>query len=125
MSRATKAAIAVIDDDFHVLESLDSLLVSAGYSVQAYQSAESFLNADGDSNIDCVISDIGMPALGGLDLQGQLLAKRPNLPVILITGRYDVSAPGVSAPNNRGFFRKPVDAFELLQAVGAALANRP
>jgi FixJ family two-component response regulator len=121
MNRAVKAVVAVIDDDLHVLESLQSLLESARYSVRPYNSAESFLKDNADAEVHCVISDVGMPLLDGIELQRRLLGRRPQLPVILITGRYDFDAPGVSAVNNRGFFRKPVDAFELLKAVEMAV----
>jgi FixJ family two-component response regulator len=117
MSRVAKGVVAVIDDDRHVLESLESLLESARYSVRAYNSAESFLKDNADAEVHCVISDVGMPVLDGIELQRRLLARHPTLPVILITGRYDFDAPGVAGPNNRGFFRKPVDAYELLKAV--------
>jgi FixJ family two-component response regulator len=121
MKRAAKGVVAVIDDDLHVLESLQSLLESARYSVRPYSSAENFLKDNADAEVHCVISDVGMPLLDGIELQRRLLARRPHLPVILITGRYDFDAPGVSGVNNRGFFRKPVDAYELLQAVETAV----
>ena len=122
MIRASKGVVAVIDDDLHVLESLQSLLESARYSVRPYNSAESFLKDNADAEVHCVVSDIGMTLLDGVELQRRLLARRPHLPVILITGRYDFDAPGVSGVNNRGFFRKPVDAYELLKAVDTAVS---
>ncbi len=122
MNLATKGVVAVIDDDLHVLESLQGLLESARYSVRPYNSAESFLKDNADAEVHCVVSDIGMALLDGVELQRRLLARRPHLPVILITGRYDFDAPGVSAVNNRGFFRKPVDAYELLKAVETAVS---
>lgn len=127
MHRGAKAVVAVIDDDLHVLESLQSLLESARYSVRPYNSAESFLKDNADADVHCVISDVGMPLVDGIELQRRLLARRPALPVILITGRYDFDAPGVSAINNRGFFGKPVDAYELLNAVDTLVndLNRP
>jgi FixJ family two-component response regulator len=122
MNLATKGVVAVIDDDLHVLESLQGLLESARYSVRSYNSAESFLKDNADADVHCVVSDIGMALLDGVELQRRLLARRPHLPVILITGRYDFDAPGVSGVNNRGFFRKPVDAYELLKAVDTAVS---
>jgi FixJ family two-component response regulator len=121
MKRAAKKVVAVIDDDLHVLESLQSLLESARYSVRPYSSSENFLKDNADAEVHCVISDVGMPLLDGIELQRRLLARRPHLPVILITGRHDFDAPGVSGVNNHGFFRKPVDAYELLQAVETAV----
>ncbi len=122
MTRPSKGVVAVIEDDRHVLESLQNLLESARYTVRAYSTAQSFLAENADAEVQCVISDVGMPVLDGIQLQRLLLAKHPDLPVILITGRYDYDAPGVAGANNRGFFRKPVDADELLRAVDLAVA---
>ena len=113
--------IAIADDDQRVLESLGNLLESAGYSVRLFNSAEAFLQADALSEIDALISDIRMPGVNGIELQQRMSVERPQLPVILITAHTDVDLSGIPQPNNRGFFHKPVDATELLKAIGAAL----
>ncbi len=113
--------IAIADDDQRVLESLGNLLESAGYCVRLFDSAEAFLQADALNEIDALISDIRMPGVDGIELQRRMAIQRPQLPVILITARTDVDLGGIPQPNNRGVFPKPVDAAELLEAIGAAL----
>jgi FixJ family two-component response regulator len=117
--------IAIVDDDQRVLESLGDLLESAGYAVRLFDSAEAFLRADdGVNKIDALISDIRMSGMDGIELQRCVGITRPQLPVILITARTDVDLSGMVHPNNRGVFRKPVDATELIRAIEAALQGR-
>ena len=115
------AVIAIVDDDPSVLESLENLLESCGYGVRGFSSAAAFLEADVLTAIDCLVSDISMPLMDGIALQERVAKDRPELPVILITARHDLSHSGAAAANNRGFFQKPVDPFALLEAVAAAL----
>jgi len=113
--------IAIADDDQRVLASLGELLESAGYSVRLFNSAEALLRAEAVSEIDALISDIRMPGVDGIELQQRMAVMRPELPVILITARSDVDLGVIPRPNNRGIFRKPVDAAELIKALEAAL----
>ena len=113
--------IGITDDDQRVLESLGELLESAGYSVRLFNSAEAFLQANAMNEIDALISDVRMAGVDGIELQQRVGIERPQLPVILITAHTDVVLAGRSQPNNRGVFLKPVDAAELLEAIGAAL----
>jgi FixJ family two-component response regulator len=113
--------IAIVDDDQRVLESLGNLLESAGYAVCLFDSGEAFLQADRVSDIDVLISDIRMRVVDGIDLQQRVGIKRPQLPVILITAHSDVDVAGITQPNNRGVFRKPVDGAELIKAIESAL----
>lgn len=115
--------IAIVDDDQRVLESLGNLFESAGYSVRLFDSAEAFLQADAVSGVDALISDIRMPSVDGIELQQRVGLERPQLPVILISATTDVDLPGIRQPNNRGVFRKPVDAAELIKSIGAALSG--
>jgi FixJ family two-component response regulator len=115
--------IAIADDDQRVLESLGELLESAGYSVRLFNSAEAFLRAAVVNEIDALISDIRMPGVDGIELQQRVAVMRPELPVILITARSDVDLGGIPRPNNRGIFRKPVDAAQLIKAIEAALKS--
>ena len=117
--------IAIADDDERVLESLGELLESAGYSVRLFNSAEAFLRAGAVNEIDALISDIRMPGVDGVELQQRVAVVRPQLPVILITARSDVSLDGIPQPNNRGLFRKPVDGAQLIKAIEAALKGLP
>ncbi len=80
--------IAAVDDDLRLLESLRDLLKSAGYSVRSFRSAKSFLDDEAAlSESDCLIADIGMPVIDGFELENLVKQARPELPVILITGR--------------------------------------
>ena len=113
--------VAVVDDDPRILESLESLLESAGYAVRLFPSANALLEKCGFANIDCLISDIGMPVMDGLELQRLAHVARPELPVILITGRDVTDQAMAAAQGCQGFFRKPFNGQELLAAVRKAL----
>jgi FixJ family two-component response regulator len=114
--------VAVIDDDRSVLRSLEYLLESADYAVRLFTSATGLLGGGDLSQIDCLISDIDMPGMNGLELLQVVNAARPGLPVILITGYPDrlerFSLPGEIQPR---FFTKPFHGPELLAAVSDAL----
>lgn len=117
-----KPVVAIVDDDPRLLESLEELLESAGYGTRSFRSAGSLL-ISGLSELDLVITDIGMPGLDGFSLRDLVIKARPDLPVFLITGRHEIAdqdrARGIS-----GVFRKPFDARSLLQAIGDALNHR-
>jgi FixJ family two-component response regulator len=116
-----RRTIALVDDDPRVLESLGELFESRGYLVRAYPSARELIDA-GLSNVDCLITDIGMPAIDGFELHGLVKNVRPDLPVFFITGREEMGdeqravVRGVS-----GFFRKPFNGPALLAAIDDAL----
>lgn len=117
----TKSVVAIVDDDPRVLESLEDLLESAGHAACTFSSARTLLNSKVLSEIDCLITDIGMPGMDGFELQRLMSERRPDLPVILITGRHEISELP-QAKHNR-FFRKPFDGPALLAAVGEALSG--
>ncbi len=119
--RKLKATIAAVDDDPRVLESLENLFESAGYAVRTFSSARALIDA-GLSDIGCIITDIGMPALDGFELHDLVKRVRPDLPVFLMTGR-DVTGDQQRAlvEGARGFFRKPFDGPAMLAAVSNAL----
>ncbi len=120
--------IAVVDDDQRILESLASLLESADYRVRRFSSATALMESGGVLEIDCLISDVGMPVMDGFELIRAVHAARPGLPVILITGRPDLlNRSPLDWPRHDGVFNKPFDGQELLTAVGAAVlrASRP
>jgi FixJ family two-component response regulator len=116
-----KRMIAVVDDDPRLLESLENLLESAGYAVRTFSSARALIDA-GLSNIDCLITDIGMPAMDGFELHDIAKKSRPDLPVFLITGRHEIGdQQRANGKDISGFFRKPFNGPALLAAVGDAL----
>ena len=119
-----RRTIAVVDDDPRLLESLENLLESAGYVVRTFPAAKALLDA-GLSDIDCLITDIGMPATDGFELHDLVKKARPDLPVFLITGRHEIGdQQRASAKDISGFFRKPFNGPDLLQAIGDALHGK-
>ena len=116
--------IAVVDDDRRILESLKNLLESADYAVRSFASAAALLESDCLAEIDCLISDIDMPVMDGLELLRVVRAARPELPVILITGHPEMlnRLPPIG-PRHYRLFKKPFNGQELLAAVGDALRN--
>jgi FixJ family two-component response regulator len=122
-----ECVIAVVDDDTRVLESLEDLLESAGHTVHLFSSAPALLEDAAFGEIDCLISDIGMPLIDGFDLERLARTARPELPVILITGRLELakSQEAIGRGDNRTLLLKPFSEQELLGAISKALASRP
>ena len=117
-----RSVIAVVDDDRSVLESLAMLLASAEYDVRLFESARALLESGGLREIDCVISDVGMPVMDGFELARTVRAARPELPIIVITGRPDLlNRSPLAYPDYYRVFEKPFDGPELLTTVGDAL----
>ncbi len=114
----SKFLVAIVEDDPRVSESLGGLLEAAGYAVLIYSSAEELLSGGRLPQIDCMVSDIGLPTMSGVDLMREVLAQRADLPVILVTGRHDAAylAEMVKA-GARHAFVKPVDTVALLNAI--------
>lgn len=114
--------VFVIDDDASVLKSLSRLLRSLGFEVEAFASAELFLERDPYDGVGCIILDIRMPGLDGLTLQDQLAKAVYCMPIIFITGHGDI--PMSVRAMKKGavdFLPKPFDDGELLQAVRRAI----
>ena len=116
--------IAVVDDDWRILESLTNLLESADYGVRSFASAAALVESDCLAEIDCMISDIDMPMMDGLELLRVVRAGRPELPVLIITGHPEMlnRLPAIG-PGHYRSFTKPFDGQELLTAVSDALQN--
>jgi len=126
MAEPARFVVAVVDDDHRTLESLADLLEAEGYDVRLYSSATMVWTRGGLSEIDCLISDIGMPDMNGFELRRLALTERPELPVILITGRPELRAEYSSIIERDRFFEKPFDGQQLLAAIRTALAaSRP
>lgn len=121
----TDAVVHVIDDDEAVRDSLTFLLKTAGLAVRAYESAASFLDQLPESKSGCVITDVRMPAVSGIDLLHRLKEMQVRLPVIVITGHADVPL-AVEAMKSGAleFFEKPFDDNALLGAVKSALEHQ-
>ena len=116
--------IAAVDDDLRLLEALQDLLESAGYSVRSFGSAKSFLDDKAAlSESDCLIADVGMPVIDGFQLGELVRQVRPRIPVILITARHETEDQRRAVALGSRFFQKPVDSQALLAAIGEALQN--
>jgi FixJ family two-component response regulator len=124
MDRIAKPVIAVVDDDSRVRESLASLIESAGLTVRVFPLANDLLRGDFLADTNCLITDVRMPGMGGLDLQRYVRLKRPEIPVIFITGHHDEEVERRAFAQGASFFiRKPFDAEDLLRAVTTALGE--
>jgi two-component system response regulator FixJ len=114
--------VFVVDDDVAVRESLAMLLRLAGFSVVAYDSAKRFLAEARPSARDCLIADIRMPEMDGLELQQELIRLKSPLPVIIVTGHGDVPlAVQAMKAGAVDFLEKPFARDPLLSAVRRAL----
>ena len=119
---SAQGCVSVVDDDALVLRSLGRLLQSAGYAVQTFSSAEDFLVYPDDGAPGCIVVDLSMPDLSGLELQQALVKKQDRRPVVFISGRGTV-ATSVDAMKAGAvdFLTKPIDETTLLGAVRAAI----
>ncbi|MBI3198654.1 MAG: response regulator transcription factor FixJ [Rhodospirillales bacterium] len=116
--------VHVIDDDVAVRQSLAFLLSTAGYAVRVHESAVAFLEALPGVRDGCVVTDIRMPGMDGLELQRQLGMLKVALPVIVITGHGDIAlAVQAMKAGAVDFIEKPFDDEVLLSAIRAALAS--
>lgn len=116
-------AVSIVDDDESVREGMVSLMQSHGYLAQAFESAESFLGSA--CHTDCLIADMHMPGMTGLELVGRLATSGHSVPAILITARHDegVRARALEA----GVFcylTKPFNENDLLRCIRSAVVSR-
>jgi len=120
-----KPTIHVIDDDAAMRDSLAFLLDVNGFRPQVYESADAFLSGVGADAASCVVSDIRMPGLNGIELVRKLKSQGASCPVILITGHGDVAlAVEAMKAGAADFIEKPFDDDALLGAIRAALGAR-
>jgi FixJ family two-component response regulator len=117
-----ESAVYVVDDDVSVRTALGRLLKSVGVTVKTFSSAQEFLNQATPEESGCLIVDLRMPGMSGLDLQDQLNVRQLSLPVIFLTG-YGTVPASVRAMKAGAvdFLEKPVDDQTLLDAVLKAL----
>lgn len=114
--------IAVIDDDESFRMALVASLGSLGYAVRGYASAQQFLAEGGDGLCDCIITDLHMPGMSGLDLIQQLAAKGSKPPVIMITGRPEHGLAAKAATGGAVcLLSKPFDTDTLIECIKKAL----
>jgi FixJ family two-component response regulator len=114
--------IFVVDDDRSVRKSLMRVMASAGYAVEAFASAREFLEREPFSGPSCLVLDVRMPGLTGLDLQEALAGKGHRMPIVFITGHGDISmSVKAMKAGAADFLTKPFDVEKLLEAVERAV----
>jgi len=117
--------VHVIDDDVAVRQSLAFLLSTAGFAVCVHESAVAFLQALPAAQAGCIVTDVRMPEIDGLELQRRLRANKIDVPVIVITGHGDVGlAVEAMKAGAADFIEKPFDDEVLLGAIRSALSRR-
>jgi len=116
--------IYVVDDDRDVLKAIERLLESVGYEVAAFPSPQQFLERHDRSAAGCLVLDLEMPGLSGLELQGILERQASYLPIIFLTGRGDIAASVQAMKHGASdFLTKPVDDALLIATIRDALTR--
>ncbi|WJR80183.1 response regulator FixJ [Bradyrhizobium sp. NP1] len=121
-----KTVIHIVDDDAAMRDSLAFLLDVNGFKPQVYDSADAFVARSAPGALDCIVSDIRMPGMNGIELVRKLRSEGATCAVILITGHGDVAlAVEAMKAGAADFIEKPFDDEALLGAIRAALEARP
>ena len=120
-----RSLVAVVDDSESVRESLPDLLEQEGFAVEAFESAEAFLAAEGGGEVSCLILDVGLPGMSGPDLQRELTRRGRVIPIVFITAQGDKSLrPRLIAAGAIACLFKPFSDNALLEAVEVAVRAR-
>lgn len=120
----TQAVVFVVDDDASVREALGRLIRSAGLRVEAFASAEEFLNRPRADAPSCLVLDVRLPDLNGLDLQRRMVEARNEIPIVFITGHGDI--PTTVRAMKAGaveFLTKPLVEGDVLESIRHAIAR--
>ena len=121
----TETVISVVDDDESARESTKVLLRSAGYKVATFESGELFLKSDARSDTRCLVLDMCMPGMDGLELQRRLSVPDGGVPIIFVSARDDKRRREQAIEGGASdFFQKPFAASEFLAAIRTALGRR-
>lgn len=122
---ASNDIVHVIDDDTDVRQSLAFLLSTAGFAVRVHESASAFLQILSEVQEGCIVTDVRMPGVDGIELQRRLAAAGVKLPVIVMTGHGDIAlAVDAMKAGAIDFIEKPFDDDVLIAAIKTALARR-
>jgi two-component system response regulator FixJ len=120
----SQRVVHIVDDDAAVRRALVRLLKSAGFTVIAYETAHQVLDAAAGLTSGCILLDVQMPRMGGLELLARLSELGIGLPVIVVTGHGDVpTAVRAMKAGAVDFIEKPIDEAQLFAAIDAALAE--
>jgi len=123
-SKQSSKLIAIVDDDKSVQSALQDLVESEGLSTLCFGSAEQFLDSGAQRNATCLIADIRMPGMSGLELQAKLKADRCRIPIIFITAHGDAKMQTQALREGAlKFLAKPFDNTVLLDALHAAIED--
>jgi FixJ family two-component response regulator len=124
MTNVERLIVVAVDDDRRVRESMESLIESAGYAPVMFSSGEEFLRSGSLAAATCVITDVRMPGMDGIEVQRRIRLERPKLPVIFVSGRQSAETRQRALDDGAvEFLYKPFDAVGLLEVVQAALIN--
>jgi FixJ family two-component response regulator len=116
--------VYIIDDDLEVLQAIERLLLSADMVVATFQSPRAFLESYDGRITGCLVLDLAMPELTGVELQNALAVRGDLLPIVFLTGRGDIETCAKAMKNGAvDFLTKPVHDADLLAAVARALAR--
>ena len=119
-----KTVISIVDDDQSVREAMARLIKSHGYIVRTFDSGSSLLNSEQCSDADCLIADVQMPGMTGLELHDRLVAAGERVPTILITAHPDEAVRLRALRGGvRCYLIKPIDEGDLLRCVRSAVAE--
>jgi FixJ family two-component response regulator len=123
-SEQSSRLIAIVDDDKSIQTALQDLIESEGLSTLCFDSAEQFLDSGAQRKAACLIVDVRMPGMSGIELQAKLKADRSGIPIIFITAHGDAKMR-VQAMRNGAveFLTKPFDNAVLLETVHAAVED--
>ena len=122
---AERELICVVDDDEMLRESLPDLLRECGFAARAFASGPEFLSSDYVDKAGCLILDVAMPGMSGLDLQKELKHRGQAIPIIFVTAqKYEEVRKQAFKQGAVGFLYKPFSDGELLDAVNAALGSK-
>ena len=118
------AMISIIDDDRSVREAVKSLIRSLGYEAVTFASAEEYLGADSDRDSECIITDVQMPGMTGIDLQDRLIADGYRRPIILMSAlsAEDAGADASTTAASR-FLKKPFSDERLIDCLDRVLKD--
>jgi FixJ family two-component response regulator len=117
--------IAIVDDNDPFRHATASFIRSLGYAVLQFASAEAFLKSDRLHDTDCVISDVQMPGMNGVELQGKLIAQGHHLPIIFLTAFPEIKARAQALASGAiGFLAKPFSDEILTTCLNEALGAR-
>ena len=116
------ALISIVDDDESMREAIQSLLRSVGFRAKTFASGEQFLQSDQIENTACLILDVRMPGMSGLDLQRRLMATQCRIPIVFVTAHGEEEARSRALQEGAvDFLLKPFSEEALLNAIQAAL----